>query len=108
MFDKERDKFGKTYVFDRPAEGHVDHLTSLDLGDLFIFAGGREILRLGEDGDDMCGGFLTASRILTDEIIWTSYDYEEDCSGIIGPGRERGFRISKESPRVIRIKEEIS
>ncbi len=105
MFKKEEEKFGKTYIFERPPEGTVEHLTDLDLGDLFIFAGGREVLRLGEDGDDMCGGFLTAKRILTDETIWTSYDYEQDASGIIGPGRETGFKLSEDSPRIVRVKE---
>ncbi len=105
MFAKEEEKFGKKYTFDRLPEGNVEHLTDLELGDLFIFAGGREILKLGEDGDDMCGGFLTARRILTDEIIWTSYDYEEDATNIVGPGRETGFKLSEESPRIVRIKE---
>ena len=105
MFQKEEEKFGKTYDLDRPPKGTVEHLMDLKLGDLFIFAGGREVLRLGEDGDDMCGGFLTATRILTDETIWTSYDYEGDCSGMPEIGVETGFHIADESPRIVRIKE---
>ncbi len=105
MFTKEEDKFGKIYTWNRPEEGTVEHLTDLDLGDLFIFAGGREILRLGEDGDDAAGSFLTATRILTDEVIWTSYDYEWDCSGIRSCWVDWGFSIKEESPRIMRIKE---
>ena len=105
MFAKERDKFGKIYVVDNTTEGQTIRLADLDLGDLFIFAGGLEILRLGEDGDDMNGGFVTAERLLTGDVVWTSVDYKSDCSGIYDIGRDTGPPLSEKSPRIVRVKE---